>query len=375
MRSRDAASPALLDLLTRVALAQIMRRSRLSFLTLLLLIGALALAAHAQPAADGSAAAYADGEVPDAEEPVGEEEDDEEDGESFRVKATRFLKSLPKSLPALKARAKTISNLASRISLKAVRNVDAEKLTRARRLANIGNGLLLAASGPVFGLASTFALKLSNSVLSLYITAFGAMVAGLELGWPIMTSWMEENLKYFTTMEGRTAMLAFAGSLAWCAHPPPHRRRPLTHPRSHASHPSRARRRGFGSAGSFAALLTCANALFNANFDRIVRWVEDGGPMPFGGADDGEDEGDLMEQVAAAAAAAADAPAAGGGAEAAADAGSEAAEAEAAQKRAAAAELRRRRLEQLAEQARAQAAQAEAAQAAQQADVDVGEPE
>ena len=136
-------------------------------------------------------------------------------------------------------------------------------------------------------------------------------------------------------------------------------------------HP-RARRRGFGSAGSFAALLTCANALFNANFDRIVRWVEDGGPMPFGGADDGEDEGDLMEQVAAAAA---DAPAAGGGAEAAADAGSEAAEAEAAQKRAAAAELRRRRLEQLAEQARAQAAQAEAAQAAQQADVDVGEPE
>ena len=210
-----------------------MRRSRLSLLTLLLLIGALALAAHAQPAADGSAAAYADGEVPDAEEPVGEEEDDEEDGESFRVKATRFLKSLPKSLPALKARAKTISNLASRISLKAVRNVDAEKLTRARRVANIGNGLLLAASGPVFGLASTFALKLSNSVLSLYITAFGAMVAGLELGWPIMTSWMEENLKYFTTMEGRTAMLAFAGSLAWCAHPPPQRRRhrrPLTHP-------------------------------------------------------------------------------------------------------------------------------------------------
>ena len=38
-------------------------------------------------------------------------------------------------------------------------------------------------------------------------------LAGLELGWPIMTSWMEENLKYFTTMEGRTAMLAFAGSL------------------------------------------------------------------------------------------------------------------------------------------------------------------
>ena len=220
-----------------------MRRSRLSFLTLLLLIGALALAAHAQPAADGSAAAYADGEVPDAEEPVGEEEDDEEDGESFRVKATRFLKSLPKSLPALKARAKTISNLASRISLKAVRNVDAEKLTRARRLANIGNGLLLAASGPVFGLASTFALKLSNSVLSLYITAFGAMVAGLELGWPIMTSWMEENLKYFTTMEGRTAMLAFAGSLAWCAaaatspppppaHPPAIARSPVTRARA-----------------------------------------------------------------------------------------------------------------------------------------------
>ena len=181
-----------------------MRRARRISLLTLLLIGALALAVHAQPAADGSAAAYADGEVPDAEEPVGEEEDDEEDGESFRVKATRFLKSLPKSLPALKARAKTISNLASRISLKAVRNVDAEKLTRARRLANIGNGLLLAASGPVFGLASTFALKLSNSVLSLYITAFGAMVAGLELGWPIMTSWMEENLKYFTTMEGRT---------------------------------------------------------------------------------------------------------------------------------------------------------------------------
>ena len=87
----------------------------------------------------------------------------------------------------------------------------------------------------MFGLASTFALKLSNSVLSLYITAFGAMVAGLELGWPIMTSWMEENLKYFTTMEGRTAMLAFAGSLAWCAQPPQRRRRrPLAHPRLHA---------------------------------------------------------------------------------------------------------------------------------------------
>ena len=220
-----------------------MRRSRLSLLTLLLLIGALALGAHAQPAADGSAAAYADGEVPDAEEPVGEEEDDEEDGESFRVKATRVLKSLPKSLPALQARAKTFSNLASRISLKAVRNVDAEKLTRARRLANIGNGLLLAASGPVFGLASTFALKLSNSVLSLYITAFGAMVAGLELGWPIMTSWMEENLKYFTTMEGgrrcSPSPAASRGAPAAATPPPP----PAQPHAIFASPVTRARRR------------------------------------------------------------------------------------------------------------------------------------
>ena len=73
------------------------------------------------------------------------------------------------------------------------------------------------------------------------LAAFGAMVAGLELGWPIMTSWMEENLKYFTTMEGRTAMLAFAGSLAWCAHPPPQRRRHRSPTRDSKPHPPPAR--------------------------------------------------------------------------------------------------------------------------------------
>ena len=51
------------------------------------------------------------------------------------------------------------------------RSIDADGLLRARRWGNIANGALLAATGPIALIVSVFGLKLSNVVLSLYVTA------------------------------------------------------------------------------------------------------------------------------------------------------------------------------------------------------------
>lgn len=51
------------------------------------------------------------------------------------------------------------------------RSVDADGLLRARRWGNIANGALLAATGPIALVVSVFGLKMSNVVLSLYVTA------------------------------------------------------------------------------------------------------------------------------------------------------------------------------------------------------------
>ena len=51
------------------------------------------------------------------------------------------------------------------------RSIDGETLLRARRWGNIANGALLAATGPIALVVSVFGLKLSNIVLSLYVTA------------------------------------------------------------------------------------------------------------------------------------------------------------------------------------------------------------
>jgi hypothetical protein len=142
------------------------------------------------------------------------------------------------------------------------RSVDADGLLRARRWGNIANGALLAATGPIALVVSVFGLKLSNIVLSLYVTAvrapcgqprppthaqsvadhaharavsqFGGLLAGIELGANPIAPWVRSNLQYLHTAPGRTALLAFLGGLTW----------PL------------------GRMGLVPALLTCFNAVF-----------------------------------------------------------------------------------------------------------------
>jgi len=116
------------------------------------------------------------------------------------------------------------------------RSVDAAGLIRARRWGNIANGALLAATGPVALTVSLFGLRLSNVVLSLYVAAFGGLLAGIELNATPITPWVSTNLNYLTTAEGRTAMLAFLGGLTF----------PL------------------GKLGVVPAILTCLNAFFNS---------------------------------------------------------------------------------------------------------------
>ena len=125
------------------------------------------------------------------------------------------------------------------------RSIDADGLLRARRWGNIANGALLAATGPIAFTVSLFGLKLSNVVLSLYVTAFGGVLAGIELGLAPVAPWVHANLGYLTTAHGRTALLAFMGGLTW----------PL------------------GRLGLVPALLTCANAMFNANFAKLLAFV------------------------------------------------------------------------------------------------------
>jgi len=125
------------------------------------------------------------------------------------------------------------------------RSVDADGLLRARRWGNIANGALLAATGPIALVVSVFGLKLSNIVLSLYVTAFGGLLAGIELGANPIAPWVRSNLQYLHTAPGRTALLAFLGGLTW----------PL------------------GRMGLVPALLTCFNAVFNANFAQLLAFV------------------------------------------------------------------------------------------------------
>jgi len=126
------------------------------------------------------------------------------------------------------------------------RHVDAEGLLRARRWGNVVNGVLLGVTGPVALAISTFGMKLSNVVLSLYVTGFGGLLASLELGLAPVAPWVAKNLSYLTTGNGRTALLVFAGNLVWA----------------------------FGRTGLVPALLTCANAVFNANFNKIMSFVQ-----------------------------------------------------------------------------------------------------
>lgn len=95
------------------------------------------------------------------------------------------------------------------------RHVDAAGLKRARRWGNIINGLLLGITGPVALAVSTFGMKLSNVVLSLYVTGFGGLLASIELGLAPIAPWVAKNLSYLTTGNGRTALLVFAGNLVW----------------------------------------------------------------------------------------------------------------------------------------------------------------
>ena len=133
------------------------------------------------------------------------------------------------------------------------RSLDADGLLRARRWGNAANGALLAATGPVALTFSLFGFKLSNVVLSLYVTAFGGMLAGVELGVAPIAPWVASNMGYLTTASGRTALLTFLGGLTW----------PL------------------GKLGVVPALLTCLNAMFNAHFQALLEFVseDDGQPM------------------------------------------------------------------------------------------------
>jgi len=54
------------------------------------------------------------------------------------------------------------------------RTIDGDQLLRARRWGNIANGALLAATGPISFIVSVFGLKMSNIVLSLYVTGVRA---------------------------------------------------------------------------------------------------------------------------------------------------------------------------------------------------------
>ena len=140
------------------------------------------------------------------------------------------------------------------MAAKLQRSVDGASLLRARRVFNVANGALLATTGPVALAVSLFGLKLSNVLISLYVTVFGGVLASVELGLAPIAPWVSENLSYLSTTQGRTALLAFLGGLTW----------PL------------------GRLGLVPALLTCANALFNAHFGRLLRFVSE---------DDGEDSG------------------------------------------------------------------------------------
>jgi hypothetical protein len=125
------------------------------------------------------------------------------------------------------------------------RSVDGPKLLRARRWSNIANGALLAATGPISLAISLFSFRLSKVLLSLYVTVFGGMLTGIELGLAPIAPWVATHFSYLSTVQGRTALIAFLGGLTW----------PL------------------GRLGLVPAMLTGLNAVFNANFNRILAFV------------------------------------------------------------------------------------------------------
>jgi len=149
-----------------------------------------------------------------------EEEYDEEDGLPFAPEVGKFARKVQAS-------------------------IDSEGLLRARRWGNIANGVLLGMTGPVTLAVSAFGLKLSGVVLSSYMTAAGALLACIELGVEPIAPWAKENLSWMTKQGGKTALLFFAGGLAWA----------------------------FGKAGLVPALLTIANALFNLKFRSVLGFV------------------------------------------------------------------------------------------------------
>ena len=63
-----------------------------------------------------------------------------------------------------------IGQYVQEMRLRIKRHVDTDSLLRARRWGNVVNGLLLGVTGPVALAVSTFGLKLSSVVLSLYVT-------------------------------------------------------------------------------------------------------------------------------------------------------------------------------------------------------------
>ena len=109
--------------------------------------------------------------------------------------------------------APALNKLASKVQ----RAVDSLGVLRARRYGNIANGVLLGATGSVTLIASVFGLQLSRVVLSIYMTAAGALLAGVELGVAPVAGWTKENLNWLTSHSGKTALLFFAGGLSWCA--------------------------------------------------------------------------------------------------------------------------------------------------------------
>jgi len=105
----------------------------------------------------------------------------------------------------------------NKLAAKVQRAVDSQGVLRARRYGNIANGVLLGATGSVTLIASVFGLQLSRVVLSIYMTAAGALLAGVELGVAPVAGWTKENLNWLTSHSGKTALLFFAGGLSWCA--------------------------------------------------------------------------------------------------------------------------------------------------------------
>ena len=134
------------------------------------------------------------------------------------------------------------------------RSLDADRLVRARRWGNIANGVLLSTTGPVTLIVSLLRLRLNNAVLSMYVSAVGAVLLGLELGLKPIAPWVSENMRFLVAPKGRTALLTFAGGLAWA----------------------------FGRSGLLPGFITCVNAAFNAYFSHIVAFVQ---------ADDAEEAG------------------------------------------------------------------------------------